>query len=701
MKDLASVSKNTRRGGRFLLTALALLGASLPSLAQAAPITFTNITAGDSAGVAYRRQQSSINAAFDAIKLQPFYALPQMVATPFKARGAPGVVIFDYDRDGDLDLYVTNGPGRPNSLYQNQLKQGGGTTFVDVAGTAGVTATSQDSTGVCYGDIDNDGDLDLLVLGRMEPNRLYQNNGNGTFVDITPTSGVGGGSRAHTSCSMGDVNGDGKLDIFVSNTFDWARQEAIFTQNFSFNQANDLYLNLGANTFSEASEAAGLQNLQNVPPGDATVTWQAALVDYDQDGDLDIIHADDQAALLPSAFAGIDRGIIQVFNNDGTGHFTNMSEALGLKDLSASWMGFAFGDVNCDGNLDFFSTSIGDYLIPQEGGSSPTGTTASQWFYGSPGGSFFQPAAYPTEKIPGLVATPHGWGTGMIDYDNDGDVDILFTGGMDVGAMVQVDNPGVVLKNDGCSGNFTFDAGAFASSRGEIIRSEINSMAMGDLNDDGFMDTVHVAGAYIPTSIPLVPFNQKWGSPFDDHALFAATFFPMGPDEYEWAGHNLEDGRMAVQINSASNGNKWVKLTVRGSVDTLPNGKVNRDGVGAIVKFTPKNGKTSISPVLGGSSHAGQDDYTRGFGLGTATRGTADVMWPGGVKNRLYDVKPGERLNLPEIPCDYSASWPSKNAYRACVDLALTRLQTAGVINSAYRTRLRDSALTAYDDSCQ
>ncbi|RYI98868.1 MAG: VCBS repeat-containing protein, partial [Acetobacteraceae bacterium] len=202
MKVLAPVSTNTRTAGRHLVTALALLVASTPSLAGAAPppppaaITYANIATGDGAGITYRRAPSTTNAAFDAIKLLPFYARPEIVATPFKARGAPGVAMFDYDRDGDLDLYVTNGPGRPNSLYQNRLKQGGGTTFVDVGASAGVSASGQDSTGTCYGDIDNDGDLDLMVLGRMEPSRLFRNNGNGAFTEISSSAGIGGGAHA-------------------------------------------------------------------------------------------------------------------------------------------------------------------------------------------------------------------------------------------------------------------------------------------------------------------------------------------------------------------------------------------------------------------------------------------------------------------------------------------------------------------------
>ncbi len=712
MKDLAPVSNQTRIKGRTLLTALGLLAASLPSVAQAdadaaarprpptvpAAITYTNIAAGNGAGIAYRRQASTTNAAFDALKLLPYYARPEIVATPFKARGAPGVVMFDYDRDGDLDLYVTNGPGRANALYQNQLKQTGQTTFVDRGAAAGLELTSADSTGVCYGDIDNDGDLDLMVLGRMEPDHLFKNNGDGTFSEITTSAGVGGGSRAHTSCAMGDINGDGKLDIAVSNTFDWARQDAIFTQPFSFGQQNELYLNQGNNVFANVSQSSGIQQMQNVPPGDGTTSWAITLVDIDQDGDLDILQADDQAAYLPSAFAGIDRGILHVFKNDGTGHFVDVAAPSGLATLSASWMGFSYGDINCDGHLDFFSTSVGDYIVPEQGGSVPLGVQTSRWFTGSATG-LFTPAAYPTQPIPGIVSTPHGWGTGMFDYDNDGDVDILYTGGMDAGPFVQVDNPGVVLSNNGCTGAFTFDAGAFASSRPEIIRSEINTQAMGDLNDDGFVDVVHVAGAYVPTTIPLVPFHQKWGGPFDDHAFFAATFFPIGPQEYEWAGKNLEDGRMGVQINSAGNGNKWVKITTRGSVGTLPNGKVNRDGIGAIIRFTPDKGKTSMSPVLGGSSHAGQDDLTRMFGLGTAKEGDVEVLWPGGARNKLYDVDAGERLTLPEIPCSYAGTWPSKNAYRACVDQALASLQSASVITLPFSKRLKDSAYKAYDQA--
>ena len=134
---------------------------------------------------------------FDALKRQPAYTINDVFATPFKPRGAPGVALLDFDSDGDLDIFVTNGPGRCKSLYSNQLKETGKTTFVDVAMAAGVCAADMDATGVCFGDIDNDGFPDLLVLGRNEPNRLFRNQGNGTFVDITAQSGVGGGNLGH------------------------------------------------------------------------------------------------------------------------------------------------------------------------------------------------------------------------------------------------------------------------------------------------------------------------------------------------------------------------------------------------------------------------------------------------------------------------------------------------------------------------
>src|SRR5262249_32041070 len=155
------------------------------------------------------------------------------------------VAVFDYDKDGDLDIFVTNGPGRAPSLYRNSFAQNGHVTFTDVAAAAGLGASDQDGMGVCYGDIDNDGDEDLLVLGRMEPSRLYRNEGNGTFTNITSTAGVGGGARSHTSCSMGDVNGDGLLDIFVGDAYDWSQKFAIYSNTFGYGQPNELYINNG------------------------------------------------------------------------------------------------------------------------------------------------------------------------------------------------------------------------------------------------------------------------------------------------------------------------------------------------------------------------------------------------------------------------------------------------------------------------
>lgn len=695
-----SMGRRRRLGAlRWAILAAAVLA---PATAQAqgwgsspapsSPIVYTDVTTN--LGIDYRRAPSTTKGAWDAVKIKPFMSNLELNQTPLKWRGAPGIVVVDYDNDGDQDIYVTNGPGRPNSLYRNLYAQTGNTAFVDVAATAGVTATEMDGTGICYGDIDNDGDVDLLVLGRMENNRLYRNEGDGTFVDITGSAQIGGGPLGHSSCAMGDINGDGLLDIFVSNTFDMARQDAIFTQPFGFNHPNQLYLNKGNNVFQDISSTSGILQMFGVPPGDATISWSVALVDYDQDGDLDIFQADDQAAIPPGAFAGVERGYLQIFKNNGLGHFTNVTAQAGT-NRPAQWMGISFGDLNSDGHLDVFSTAVGDYLIQQFGIPTPPGYATSRWFLGlgGPSGTFNQPG------VGSLVGTPFGWSTAMYDYDNDGDTDISFYGNLDVGPFITCDNPGVILANDG-NANFTFDKAATASSADKNARGDVNSLAVGDLNNDGFTDIVHVSGHYVGQNIPLVPAIQRWGGPFDATAFVAPNFYPIGPFEWEWAGRDTEEGFMGVVMNSASNGNGWVKVGVRGTKDLTTNGKVNRDGIGAIVKFTPKGGKQVMSPVLGGSGHSAQHSMLQGFGLGTQKKGMVEVFWPGAVKNRLYDVEAGETVTIPEIPCDFTRSYPGgKNGYKSCVNAALNQLYFRDVITADFSNRLRQSALKAYDDA--
>lgn len=691
-------------GGAMLVSAVALGGAAHaygnghghghggPHQPPPEPVTFSDIAQNPATGISYRRTESDTEVLYDALKIKPYLSQTELVELPAKTRGAPGVVMFDYDRDGDQDLFVTNGPGTPHSLFSNQLVETGFTTFVDVAAAAGVSATSQDGTGSCYGDVDNDGDEDLLVLGRMEPARFFENNGDGTFTDRSAHAGVSQGARAYTSCAMGDVDNDGLLDVFVSNTFDWSREEAIFSDLFSFSHTNELWHNDGGNSFSDVSATSGVLELFNVPPGDGTITWASGFVDFDQDGDLDIIQPDDQAAIAPREFAGYNRGIVHILANDGTGHFTDVTGSQGINHAT-SWMGVSFGDVNCDGEMDYFAVSLGDYAQQQFGFPIPAPINSSQWFLGSASGQFSPPG------LGGLVATPFGWGNGMADYDNDADTDIIYYGNIDLGPFVSADNPGVVLRNEGCTGAFTWDEPATAHNAEYVKRQAVEGVALGDLNNDGFVDVAWVAGQYAPPSVPLTPTSWKWGGPFDKTADILPTFAAIGPLEWEWMGAQIEDGFFGVEINSASNGNDWVKIEVLGSKGLTTLGAVNRDGIGAIVKFKPKQKPQLMASVGGSGTYSSQHSLIQGFGLGNADKGRAEVLWPGGTRTRLYDVDKSEHVLIPEIPCDFSASWPSKNHYRSCVSGALGDLENAGVLSHSQRNRLESSALRAYDDA--
>ena len=655
-------------------------------------ITFRDIAANGAAGIDYRRVPSTTNTIYEALKHQPTYTLPgDLVATPNAPRGEPGVAIFDFNNDGALDIFVTNGPGAGNKLYKSLLRETGRLEYVDVAVHAGVAAPEMDATGVCYGDINNDGYEDLYVLGRNEPNRLFINNDGDTFTEAPAAAGVGGGTFTHTSCSMGDINGDGLLDIVVANSYDWSNQLPIFAEPFLLNQPNQLFLNNGDGTFTDVSDSSGLRNLAGLPQGVATITWAIAMVDYDLDGNIDIVHADDQGALPPARYGGIDRGLIHLLHNDGIGTFTDQAVAAGT-NKSGGWMGLAFGDFNSDGSLDFFATNFGDYGLTTFPFLYQRGDFTSRWFLGQPGGTFTDPG------VGELRVSPFGWGTAALDSDNNGTTDLVYFGHIDVGPFIVTDNPGVLLQNDGTA-HFQFDAASFASTN--YNRREVFGVAAGDLNDDGFDDVVTVSAMDIPDSVPLTRYPvslppNAYGSPFDATAYFVEQFRPIGPGTFVWNGYEFANGTLQVQINSADSGNGWVKLRTRGSVGTLINGRVNRDGIGAVVTFWPDGGLPVMKPIIAGDSFGSASGLWAGFGLGRARKGTVEIRWPGGARNRLYDVHAGERIIFPEIPCSYSDATVGFAEYRACVDSALIELTNASVLRPADAARFLSSALRAF-----
>jgi hypothetical protein len=649
-------------------------------------VTFSDIAAGGGAGITYQRTPSVRFAGRQAmIDSSPIpFASFQLAAAnhPAKPAGAPGVALLDYDGDGDTDIYVTNGPGTPNSLYSNQLVETGSTTFVDVGLSSGAGLTDQDSSGVCFGDIDNDGDPDLFVLGSGDPYRLLENQGDGTFADVSAGSGATGpGGHWAVACSMADFDADGLLDIIVANTYDsWNHRLPIVFGLFPGLQHNDLFMNAGGNTFTEEGAARGLHQVSNMP--DAAFTWAIGAVDLDEDGDMDIVSVDNQGR--PPADQSEERGYPRFFQNDGTGNFTDVTFAAEL-DQEGGWMGIALADYDCNGWMDFFSTNLGNYL---GGVRAP-----SSFFLGHSDGTWSRLGYV---ELGGNV---FGWGTSPIDYDNDGDFDLIYHGSIDNVQSVVNDNPGVLYRNNGaCTANFTYDGGAIL--RDHRTRT-VNGVAVGDLDNDGFDDIVSVSNFnVIPFNFfPWVPFIGPPRSPtFDSIARAEVEWFPLIPGHFVWVEPSFTLGDLAVELNSG-NGNNSVQFAVIGGVDLVTGGTVNRSGIGVRVAFTPDGGLTAAKPIVGGSSYASQDSLVATFGLGAATRGTVDVYWPGGAHNRVYDVQAGERLLLPEIPCSFDDSWGNFGLYNSCVMQALNGYLAAGKINAGERNRLRDSAWRAYHES--
>ena len=691
--------RNEHPGRRVVLAVLLVAAAQWAAADDQRSVKLTPLD--DAAIASYARVPSStvveVRAFYEQSLIEPV-GFEDLAATPTSARGLPGIVLFDYDGDGDIDAYVTNGPGAPNSLLQNQLRRTGTIGFLEVAAHAGVEATDQDSFGACAGDTDNDGDRDLLVLGRSEPNQFFENNGDGTFSTLD-VSGLAGGSLSSTSCSMADFDNDGLLDVVIANTFDQADSFAIFAEPFNFNEHNQLFMNEGGNRFADASAASGITVNGGYPAGAAAVSWGVGSADVDRDGDIDIVFTDDQG-VIPAARheGGLDRAFIHVFINDGSAHFVDQPLALNVYS-AAPWMGVSFGDLNCDGNLDFYASCLGDYADASFNIFEFKGGNASRHFLGNGDGTFIDSGSPIPDGAGGYTtdneATAFGWGNAIFDIDNDGDNDVVYHGGLDANLAVVTDNPGVVLLNQQCSGAFTYDPDSVTADH---LRRNVRGIAVGDLDDNGFVDVMSVANLRIPEGIPLIPSPAQYGDPLDASAFFAPLMFPTGtPEEprFVWGGLEPDVGDLMLELNGG-NENRYAKVRLIGSIGLTPDAKVNRDGIGALIRFTPRGGPTTMQSVVAGSSHSSHHALEKVFGLGQAYRGRLDVHWPGGVRNRLYNVLAGSTVMLPEIPCSFDADWSDLSEYLRCVLPALNDLHDEGIITLRFKRRLLRSAVRAF-----
>ncbi len=320
-----------------------------------------------------------------------------------------GVAVGDYDKDGDDDIYFVNGrpdPHRPNLQWRNALFQNQDGFFTDVTEDAGVGDMGFGMSAI-FGDVDNDGWLDLFV-GNYGKNVLYHNNGDGTFTDITDKAGVGDAGYAASS-SFADVDQDSDLDLFVGNyiQFDPGKHGSlrakyhgrdVFMGPREFESQPDiLYFNQGDGTFVNQSYRAGI----NVSKGRA---MGSAFFDLENDGDSDLYVTNDST-------------YNHLLKNRGDGTFEDLSVLSGAGFSDGGWggasMGVSTADFNNDGLLDLYITSYeqeADILYRNDGDGILSDVTAIFGLYGA------------TRK---MVT----WGSGFCDFDSDGLLDLYTANG--------------------------------------------------------------------------------------------------------------------------------------------------------------------------------------------------------------------------------------------------------------------------------
>jgi hypothetical protein len=497
-----------------------------------------------------------------------------------------GVAVFDYNNDGLLDIFFTNGAEIPslektNPSYWNRLfRNNGDGTFTDVTESAGLNGIGY-SMGVAAGDYDNDGLVDLYVAG-VNRNQLFHNNGDGTFTDVTDKAGVGGfipkqGKALSVAAGWFDYNNDGYLDLFVVNYLNYDIKTAkscpsngvpsYCSPNEFQGTANILYRNNGDGTFTDVSEQSHISQYIGKGMG-------LAFADYDDDGFTDIFITNDtfQNYLL---------------HNNGDGTFTDVAMWAGVQynesGKTVAGMGVDFRDIDNDGRPDVFHTAMfGDSF---------------QLYHNSGDGQFQDISG--ASGITRISSRLTAWSTGIFDFDNDGNKDI-FTANSEINDnSMEIAHRPYTLSNGlfRNRGDLTFEDVSGTAGKGFSLPAAHRGAAFGDLNNDGKIDIVVAA---------------------------------------------LNDTPQLL-MNRTRTLNHWIILNLVGT-------KSNRDGLGTKVKITTSHG-SQFNYATTAVGYNSSSDKRVHFGLGDATViDRIELSWPSGIKQVLSNVKADQILTVTESP---------------------------------------------------
>jgi hypothetical protein len=509
----------------------------------------------------------------------------EVTARHVPATMAGGVAVFDYNRDGRPDIFFTNGANlatlkKDDPKYRNRLfRNDGNGVFTDVTEAAGLAGSGFDS-GVAVGDYDNDGYPDIFVAG-VHRNTLYHNNGNGTFTDVTAKAGIANdpdpqfGPLWAITAVWVDVNNDGLLDLFVLNYLQWdGATEPVCSYK-------------GVPDYCQPSAYKGSPNQLFLNKGNGTFEdvsekWGirahvgkgmgVGMADYDLDG-------------RPDLFVTNDGSYNFLFHNLG-GKFEEVAFQKGVALTEdgnfISGMGLDFRDFNNDGYPDLVTVALEKQTFP---------------LWTNTAGRGFQEVTTPS-GLRALSMRMSGFGVGLYDFDNDGWKDLFVSRG-DVlsqpmpGTTVEQHN--TVFRNPGVSGRWealTAEAGLDASPA-----ARHRGLAFGDLDGDGRMDVVTTAIAH-PAEIWM---NRSAG-----------------------AGH-------------------WLDIALEGT-------KSNRDGIGARIQVTTKSG-SQFNHMTTSVGYASSSYGPVHFGLGAdATAASVVIHWPSGIVQTLKDVRGDRVLSVKETP---------------------------------------------------